>query len=195
MNIVGVDEVGRGCLYGDVVAAAVILPPTSAFPDDIWKGITDSKKLTAKKRASLTLYIQKHAIAWSIGRASPKEIDELNILQATMLAMHRALDGIQVPVDKILVDGTYFKPYKNVPSECVVGGDAKVMAIGAASILAKHTRDTEILTELKQNPDLQKYGLATNMGYGTKVHCEALQRYGPTCNHRMTFGKVVKNET
>ena len=199
MMIVGCDEVGRGCLFGDVVSAAVILPEAEDFPDNTWMQIKDSKKLTAKKRAMLCEYIQRHAIAWGIGKASAQEIDESNILQATMAAMHRAIDDLcsryDGPITKLMIDGNYFKKYKNIPHETVIQGDAKVVAIAAASIVAKHTRDMDVLNLLANNPTWECYGLRTNMGYGTKAHCEALAQYGPTMEHRRSFAKVLsKNE-
>ena len=187
---VGVDEVGRGCLLGDVVAAAVVLP--SSFPDDTWKQIRDSKKLSAKKRDELARYIKEHAVAYSIGSATVEEIDTVNILQATMLAMHRACDvivGKNIRIDKILVDGNYFKKYKDVPHEMVKGGDDKVLCIAAASILAKSYRDHMIHQLLEEHPELDRYGLATNMGYGTEKHRNAIKEYGETEYHRKSFRK------
>lgn len=186
---VGVDEVGRGCLFGDVVAAAVILPTT--FPDDTWQQIKDSKKLSKKKREELEVYIQKHAIAFAIGSASSEEIDQMNILQATMCAMHRACDALweKHPFSggKLMVDGNYFKPYAQVSHELVKGGDNKVLSIAAASILAKTFRDRQIANILQDNPEYNVYGLATNMGYGTKAHMAAISKHGLTPYHRRSF--------
>ncbi|KAG5187485.1 ribonuclease HII [Tribonema minus] len=188
---VGVDEVGRGCLFGSVVAAAVALPET--FPDDGWTSIKDSKKLSPRKRALLDSYIRMHAIACGIGIAMPHEIDEQNILQATMLAMHRALDQVstQVQISSITVDGNYFKVYHEVPFECVVKGDTKVLSIAAASIIAKVFRDNMMKTLVTDNPDLQTYGIGTNMGYPTQAHIEAIRQHGLTDQHRKSF--VVKS--
>lgn len=184
---VGVDEVGRGCLFGDVVAAAVILP--CQFPDDTWKNIKDSKKLSKKKREELARYIKQHALAYAIGSATPQEIDRMNILQATMCAMHRACDAVweQMTFDKLMVDGNYFKAYPNAKHELVKGGDNKVLSIAAASILAKTYRDQQIANILLENPQYKVYGLQTNMGYGTKTHCEAISKHGLTPLHRQSF--------
>lgn len=183
----GVDEVGRGCLFGDVVAAAVILPQT--FPDDTWEQIKDSKKLSKKKREELATYIKSHAIAYAIGKATPEEIDSMNILQATMCAMHRACDALSEKreFNKLMVDGNYFKSYANVPHELVKGGDNKILSIAAASILAKTYRDHQIEEIVRQNPEYKVYGLHTNMGYGTKTHCEAIATHGITRYHRKSF--------
>lgn len=190
---IGIDEVGRGCIFGDVVAAAVILP--SSFPDDTWKQIKDSKKLSKKKREELATYIKRHARAYAIGVATAQEIDQINILQATMTAMHRAMEQVELilPFDKILVDGNYFKPYKHVPHEMVKGGDNKVLSIAAASILAKTFRDNWIIERLDEDPTLEAYGLRTNMGYGTAKHMDAIVQHGLTSYHRTTFGYKGKN--
>lgn len=184
---VGLDEVGRGCLFGDVVAAAVILPST--FPDDTWQQIKDSKKLSKKKREDLSGYIKQHAVAYAIGSATAAEIDQMNILQATMCAMHRACDLLweQRPFDKLVVDGNYFKPYSRAPHELVKGGDNKVVSIAAASILAKTYRDQQIADILREHPEYSVYGLGTNMGYGTKAHCSAIASHGITQYHRRSF--------
>ena len=187
---IGLDEVGRGCLFGDVVAAAVILPHT--FPDDTWQQIKDSKKLSKKKREELAMYIRQHAIAFAIGSASPEEIDHMNILQATMCAMHRACDTLweKYPLPengKLMVDGNYFKRYARVPHELVKGGDNKVLSIAAASILAKTYRDQQIANLLQDHPEYDVYGLATNMGYGTKAHMSAISTHGLTPYHRRSF--------
>ncbi|KAG5184108.1 ribonuclease HII [Tribonema minus] len=188
---VGVDEVGRGCLFGSVVAAAVALPET--FPDDGWREIKDSKKLSPRKRALLDSYIRMHAIAFGIGIATASEIDELNILQSTMLAMHRALDQVsaQVEISSIKVDGNYFKAYHEVPYECIVKGDTKVLSIAAASIIAKVFRDNMMKTLVTDNPDLAQYGISTNMGYPTQAHIRAISQHGLTDQHRKSF--VVKS--
>jgi ribonuclease HII len=186
---VGIDEVGRGCLFGDVVAAAVILPNT--FPDDTWLQIKDSKKLSKKKRDELSAYIKEHAIGYAIGCATPEEIDRMNILQATMCAMHRACDSLweKHPFEngKLMVDGNYFKRYSRAPHELVKGGDNKVLSIAAASILAKTYRDHQIAHILREHPEFGVYGLATNMGYGTKAHMAAIASHGLTAYHRRSF--------
>jgi ribonuclease HII len=184
---VGVDEVGRGCMFGPVVTAAVIMPPT--FRDDVWKQIRDSKKLSKKKRETLAQYIKDNALAYAIGEASPQEIDEHNILQATMMAMHRACEGVerQMRFDKVVVDGNYFKRYKEFPFELVKGGDDKVLSIASASILAKTYRDHLIERMLEEHPEYEVYGLSTNMGYGTEKHMTAIQAHGYTPHHRRSF--------
>ena len=204
MSVVGVDECGRGCLYGDVVAGAVVLKPREDLDTEAdrasYDALTDSKVLSAKKRKHLAdvLFSGRLTITYGIGRASPREIDEINILQATMLAMRRALDAAALaapsvpaapadPFTKILVDGTYFRGWRDVPYECIVKGDLHVKAISAASIIAKYTRDSEIVTAVANNPALAPYGLATNMGYGTLTHRRALVALGPLPDHRMTF--------
>lgn len=194
--IVGVDECGRGCLFGKVVAAAVILPTT--WPDDTYKEIRDSKKISKKKREQLSEYIKQHALAYGIGEASVEEIDRINILQATMKAMHRALDQVyhKVPFTHIHVDGTYFTPYLPpgdddqtiVQHTTIVEGDDKDRAIGAASIIAKVARDQWVQDIVAQNPvTYEVYGLRTNMGYGTAAHIEAIRQHGTTPYHRTSF--------
>ena len=197
MSIVGVDECGRGCLYGDVVAGAVVLKPRedleTAADRAAYDALTDSKVLSAKKRKHLAeiLFSGRLTVTYGIGRASPREIDEINILQATMLAMRRALDAASAtpapPFAKILVDGTYFRGWREVPYECIVKGDLHVKAISAASIIAKYTRDSEIVAAVAEDPTLAPYGLVTNMGYGTLAHRRALVALGPRPDHRMTF--------
>ncbi len=179
----GVDEVGRGPLAGDVVAAAVILDPEQ--PID---GLDDSKKLTEKKREALFPQIQEKALSWSIARASVQEIDELNILHASMLAMKRAVESLIVQPEHVLVDGNRIPKWR-YSAEAVVKGDSRVKAIAAASILAKVTRDREMIELDQQYPG---YGLAGHKGYPTKVHMAALQELGPTPIHRRSFGPVRK---
>lgn len=187
MSIVGVDEVGRGCLFGDVCAAAVVLP--EEFPDELYKDIKDSKKLSAKKRAKMDTYIRKHAIAFAVGVASAQEIDAMNISNATFLAMSRALEQVeqQTVIAKILVDGNRFKQFKHYEYECIVGGDSIVRNIAAASIVAKVHRDTCIEEMVKTTPALGVYDLSNNKGYGTKTHMDAIARFGITEHHRKTF--------
>ncbi|WP_252736883.1 ribonuclease HII [Psychrosphaera sp. B3R10] len=181
--IAGVDEVGRGPLVGDVVTAAVILDPSQ--PID---GLNDSKKLTEKKRALLAEEIKKKALAWSIGRADPSEIDELNILHATMLAMKRAVARLEIQPNFVFIDGNRC-PDLPVPCEAVIKGDSLVAEISAASIIAKVTRDTEMVELDKIHPE---FGFAKHKGYPTKLHFEMLAKYGPTPHHRQSFKPVRK---
>lgn len=198
MLIGGVDEVGRGCLYGSVVAAVVVMPPTETLTDETWMQIKDSKKLTPKKRKQLDTYIRSVAITYGIGSASVQEIDEHNILQATMMAMHRAIEEAyrKHAFDKLHVDGTYFKKYRPssapspIPHECIVGGDATDISISAASIVAKEYRDAQIQELVMVHPSHEVYGLKTNMGYGTAKHLEALRIHGATEFHRKTFAPM-----
>ncbi len=181
--VAGVDEVGRGPLAGAVVAAAVILDPNTPI-----EGLTDSKKLTEKKRDQLFDIIKRDAKAWAIGRAEVEEIDELNILHASMLAMKRAVEQLQPQAEYAMVDGNRC-PQLSCPSEAIVKGDLTVPCISAASILAKVTRDREMVQLDQQYPG---YGLAKHKGYPTKVHMQALQELGPTEIHRRSFGPVAK---
>jgi len=184
--IAGVDEAGRGPLFGPVVAAAVILDP--ARPID---GIADSKQLTAPERERLAVEIRSHAVAWSVAWADAGEIDSLNILQATYLAMRRALLGLRVAPTHVQVDGNRCPRVVDLPFACsveaVVRGDALIPAIGAASILAKTARDAMLMDLDRIYPG---YGLAEHKGYPTPAHCEALQRLGPTPLHRFSFAPV-----
>lgn len=180
---VGVDEAGRGCLCGDVFAAAVILPDTFVCDD-----LNDSKKLTDHKRRELREIIQKQAIAYGIGRVSAEEIDEINILNAAILAMHRALDNIPIRPDLIIVDGNRFKKYYDVEYQTIVKGDSKYMSIAAASILAKTYRDDYMLEMDKVYP---AYGFKEHKGYPTKQHRAAIAKLGATDIHRKTF-KLLK---
>ena len=183
-NICGVDEAGRGPLAGPVCAAAVIL-----HKGEIIEGVNDSKKLTEKKREALYDVIKEKAVAYSIAFATVEEIEEMNILNATMLAMKRAVEGLEVPADYAMIDGNKI-PDLNIHAECVVKGDANSMSIAAASILAKVTRDrlcAEYETEYPQ------YGFAKHKGYGTKLHREMILKYGPCKIHRMSFLKKLLN--
>lgn len=182
-GLAGVDEVGRGPLAGDVVAAAVILDPARPI-----EGLNDSKKLTEARREALAEEIREHALAWALGRASVAEIDELNILHASMLAMHRAVDGLSPSPSFVLVDGNRL-PRWPYASEPVVGGDGRVPAIAAASILAKVQRDAEMVAFEETYPG---YGLAKHKGYPTRAHLEALQTLGVTPIHRRSFGPVAE---
>jgi ribonuclease HII len=185
--IAGVDEVGRGPLVGDVVTAAVILDP-----DNPIEGLMDSKKLSEKKRQHLSGEIKQRAIAWSIGRASPEEIDSLNILHATMLAMQRAVQGLDVIPDYILVDGnrcpTFVHESGHITGQSVVKGDARVAEISAASILAKVARDGEMVALDKLYP---YYGFAQHKGYPTKAHLEKIIEHGVLDCYRRSFKPVA----
>ncbi|WP_370981535.1 ribonuclease HII [Agaribacterium sp. ZY112] len=183
MLVAGVDEVGRGPLAGDVVAAAVILPE-----DFELEGLNDSKKLTDKKRESLFELIKQESLAWSVARASVEEIDAINILQASLLAMKRAVEALDPQPDFVQVDGNKL-PKWDYKAEAIVQGDGKVAAISAASILAKVVRDRELQAFDAIYPG---YGFASHKGYPTKVHLEALARLGVTPIHRRSFGPVKK---
>ena len=186
--IAGVDEVGRGPLVGDVVTAAVILDP-----DNPIEGLRDSKKLSEKKRALLSEEIKEKATAWSIGRASPEEIDTLNILHATMLAMQRAVQGLPVTPDYVLVDGnrtpTFTSEQGGIDSLAVVKGDDRVTEISAASIIAKVARDTEMIALDKLHPE---YGFAKHKGYPTKLHLEKIIEHGVLACYRQSFKPVAR---
>lgn len=177
----GVDEVGRGPLAGDVVAAAVILDPSRPI-----LGLNDSKKLSEKKREALFIEIKDKALAYSIARASVAEIDAINILQASLLAMKRAVEGLPTQPEHVWVDGNKI-PKWNYSAEAVVKGDSRVQAISAASILAKVTRDRELVELHQQYPH---YGFADHKGYPTAVHLAALEIHGVTPHHRVSFGPV-----
>lgn len=181
--IAGVDEAGRGPLVGDVVAAAVILPPRHGIV-----GINDSKKLTEVKREKLFAEICSKAIAWHIASATHAEIDQINILQATLLAMQRAVEGLQVKPDRVLVDGNAC-PKIAYQVQAIVGGDALVEEIAAASILAKVFRDRQMLELDKLHPE---YGFAKHKGYGTAQHMAALVEFGPIPQHRRSFAPVAR---
>lgn len=181
--VAGVDEVGRGPLVGDVVAAAVILDPER--PID---GLTDSKKLSEKRREQLAIQIREYALSWSIGVATPSEIDKINILHASMLAMKRAVEGLSVAPDHVQVDGNRC-PKVNYTVEAVVKGDAKIAAIGAASIIAKVYRDQQMLELDTQYP---QYGFARHKGYPTSEHLKLLQQYGVLPQYRRSFGPVKR---
>lgn len=181
----GCDEAGRGCLAGDVFAAAVILPID--FKNEL---LNDSKKLNEKQRYMLREIIEREAVCWAVGIATHEEIDRINILNASILAMHRALDGLKVMPQHIIVDGNRFKPYKSVRSETVVKGDGKFMSIAAASILAKTYRDDYMNNLDKEYP---QYGWKKNKGYPTKAHRDAILKYGVTPYHRLSFTLVNDN--
>lgn len=175
----GCDEAGRGCLAGPVFAAAVILPPD--FSNEL---LNDSKQLTERRRYLLREVIEHEAVAWAVAECSPQEIDKMNILRCSILAMHRALDQLQVRPQHILVDGNRWSPYQDIPAHTIVKGDATYMSIAAASVLAKTYRDDRMRQLAQEYP---QYGWDHNMGYPAKDHREALRQYGPTPHHRMTF--------
>ena len=175
----GCDEEGRGCLAGPVYAAAVIMPPD--FRNDI---LNDSKQLTEKKRYQLREIIEHEALAWAVGIVDNHEIDEINILRASILAMHRALDQLKVRPEEVIVDGNRFYKYRNLPHTTIVKGDGKYMSIAAASILAKTYRDDFMLKIHKEYP---QYHWDKNKGYPAKVHREAIRQYGTTPYHRMSY--------
>lgn len=180
-NIVeaGCDEAGRGCLAGPVFAAAVILPN-----DFVCDELNDSKQLTEKMRYKLRPMIEEQAVSWAVGIVTNEEIDNINILNASILAMHRAVDQLSQVPQHLIIDGNRFKPYKDVPHYTVVKGDGKYMAIAAASILAKTYRD-DFMNELAEK--YPEYDWKSNKGYPTKKHRQAIEQYGPTPYHRMTF--------
>ena len=185
--IAGVDEVGRGPLVGDVVTAAVILDP-----DNPIEGLMDSKKLSEKKRQTLSIEIKEKALAWSIGRATPEEIDTLNILHATMLAMQRAVQGLTIEPDYVLVDGNRSPSFHHengqITSQSVIKGDARVAEISAASIIAKVARDDEMIELDKSYP---QYGFAKHKGYPTKAHLEKIIEFGVLDCYRKSFKPVA----
>lgn len=178
----GCDEAGRGCLAGSVYAAAVI------FPEDYQNDeLNDSKQLTDKRRKQLREIIERDAVAWAVGIVTPEEIDRINILNASILAMHRALDQLQVRPEAVIVDGNRFKPYQQLPYSTIVKGDGKYLSIAAASILAKTYRDDYMDELAKEYP---QYDWLSNKGYPTKKHREAIRQYGITPYHRKTFNML-----
>lgn len=181
-SVCGVDEAGRGPLAGPVCAAAVILPEGV-----IIDGVNDSKKLSEKKRESLFDVIREQALSYSIAYATVDEIEEINILNATMLAMRRAIDGLDIKADYAMIDGNKIPPI-DIDAECIVKGDAKSMSIACASILAKVSRDRLLYKYAEEYP---MYGFDKHKGYGTKVHREAILKYGPCPYHRKSFLKKL----
>lgn len=175
----GLDEAGRGCLAGAVFAAAVVLPK-----DYRNERLNDSKQFSEKRRYQLREEIERDALAWAVGVVSPQEIDEINILNASFLAMHRALDQLKVRPQALLVDGNRFRPYRDLPYTTVVKGDGKYMSIAAASILAKTYRDDYMLRLHEEYP---AYHWDSNKGYPAKAHREAIRRIGPSPYHRMSY--------
>ena len=187
-NIVeaGCDEAGRGCLAGSVFAAAVILPPD--YHNEL---LNDSKKLTDRRRKQLRTVIERDALAWAVGIVEPAEIDRINILNASILAMHRALDALEVRPEAVIVDGNRFKPYRDLPFTTIVKGDGKYMSIAAASILAKTYRDDYMDRLAEEYP---QYDWRSNKGYPTKKHRQAIREYGPTPYHRRSFTLLPPEE-
>ena len=183
--VCGVDEAGRGPLCGSVVAAAVILPP-----DFVLEGLNDSKKLTAKKREALFDLICENALAYCIAEASVEEIDQMNILEADLLAMRRAIDGLQIKADYALIDGNIARDFQ-IPARAVIHGDAISPSIAAASILAKVTRDRQCVELDRLYP---QYGIAKHKGYGTKAHMDALRQFGPSPIHRKQFIRFLNDD-
>jgi ribonuclease HII len=175
----GLDEAGRGCLAGPVVAAAVILPKGYQHPL-----LRDSKKLTARQREKLRAELEREALAWAVGLAPPHEIDTVNVLQASLNAMHRATDGLGLRPELLLVDGKFFRPYPQVAHECIVRGDGLYFSIAAASVFAKTERDRLMARYAEQYPH---YGWEHNAGYPTAEHYQALAHYGETPLHRRSF--------
>lgn len=175
----GCDEAGRGCLAGAVYAAAVVLPPD--FRNEL---LNDSKQLTEKQRYALRPLIEESALAWAVGIVTPQEIDRINILNASFLAMHRAIEQLRVVPQHLLIDGNRFKPYPGIAHTCVVKGDGKYEAIAAASVLAKTYRD-DYMNELHEKYPM--YDWKSNKGYPTKAHRAAIAQYGPSPYHRLSF--------
>ncbi|SEM85328.1 RNase HII [Prevotella sp. ne3005] len=188
----GCDEAGRGCLAGSVYAAAVILPDN--YQNEL---LNDSKQLTEKRRYQLREIIQRDAVAWAVGIVTPEEIDKINILNASILAMHRALDQLKVRPEAIIVDGNRFKPYKDpadgkaLPSTTIVKGDGKYLSIAAASILAKTYRD-DYMNQLAE--EYPQYDWLSNKGYPTKKHRDAIRQYGITPYHRKSYNLLGTEE-
>lgn len=179
----GCDEAGRGCLAGPVFAAAVILPRDFSHEE-----LNDSKLLKSSKRAELIAVIEAHALAYAVGQVSVAEIDEINILNASFLAMHRAIEQLKVKAEFLLIDGNRFKNYPSIPHQCIIKGDQKYLSIAAASILAKTYRDEHMLELARTFPH---YGWETNKGYGTKKHRSALLEHGSCPHHRKIFIKKI----
>lgn len=182
INEAGTDEAGRGCLAGPVTAAAIMLP--EKFENAV---LNDSKKLSATKREELLPVLQKEALCYGVCHVFEEEIDKINILNASILGMHRSLDQLYQTPSLILVDGNRFNPYKNIPHECIIKGDGKYMSIAAASVLAKTYRDAYMLELHEEFP---QYNWAKNKGYPTKEHREAIRKYGLTKYHRKSFKQL-----
>jgi len=182
LNEAGTDEAGRGCLAGPVTAAAIILPEN--FKNNI---LNDSKQLSEKKRELLKPILESVAVCYGVSHVYPKKIDEINILNASILAMHKSIDKLEHSPEFIIVDGNKFKPYKNIPHQCIVKGDSKFMSIAAASILAKTYRDVYME---KIHLEFPMYNWKKNKGYPTKEHREAIRKYGITKYHRKSFRQL-----
>lgn len=182
----GCDEAGRGCLAGSVYAGAVIFPPDYRNEE-----LNDSKQLSERRRDALREVIQRDAIAWAVGVVEPDEIDRINILNASILAMHRALDALSVRPEAVIVDGNRFKPYRNLPYTTIVKGDGKYLSIAAASILAKTYRDDYMAELARQYP---QYDWQSNKGYPTKKHREAIREFGITPFHRRSYNLLGGNQ-
>jgi len=180
----GCDEAGRGCLAGPVVAAAVVFRQGADYPE-----LNDSKQLTEKKRMKLRELVMQEALTYGIGIVTAKEIDEINILNASFLAMHRALDKLSLQPELLLIDGNRFNPYRDIKHVCVIGGDAKYQSIAAASILAKTTRD---MMMAEYGEEFPQYNWKKNKGYPTREHKQAIADYGTTPLHRMTFNMAIQ---
>lgn len=181
----GCDEAGRGCLAGPVFAAAVILP--DGYTNEL---LNDSKQLSEKKRDALRPIIERDALAWAVGIVTAEEIDKINILNASFIAMHRAIDGLKIKPEHLLIDGNRFKPYKDIPHTCIVKGDGKMMSIAAASILAKTHRD-EFMKKI--HAEFPQYAWNVNKGYPTKTHRAAIAEHGVSPYHRVSF-KLLDTE-
>ncbi len=182
----GLDEVGRGCLAGPVVAAAVILPPDYQHPF-----LTDSKQLSRARRDALRPVLERDVVAWTVAEVSPADIDRINILRASFLAMHRAVDLLALAPEHLLVDGNRFVPYPLIPHTCIVKGDSLFLSIAAASVLAKCYRDDLMETLSHEFP---AYGWAQNAGYPTAIHRRAILEHGPTVWHRKSFNLVASGK-
>jgi ribonuclease HII len=193
---VGLDEAGRGCLYGRLYVGAVVFSKDiEAFFDNgaTLKTIKDSKVISQRKRDVLYDYIKDCAIDYAVSYAEASEIDTFNILQTDIMTMHRALDSLYAPIGRILVDGDYWRPYKDIEGYAIVDGDAKYLSIAAAGILAKVSRDRWIEEVVAANPELnEKYGLLSNKGYGTAKHMTGIKEHGVTADHRRTYGPVAE---
>lgn len=183
--VAGLDEAGRGCLAGPVTAAAVILPSGYSHPL-----LDDSKKMDAEDREEVRQVIEKDALAWAVAFVPPERIDEINILWASIEAMHLALDQLELRPEHLLVDGNRFLPYQDIPFECIIGGDGKFTSIAAASVLAKTHRDEYMI---RQHEIFPVYGWNTNKGYPTAAHREGIRLHGPCSLHRQSF-KLVREK-
>ena len=193
----GIDEVARGCLAGPVFSAAVIWPKELDMPEEDIPDIKDSKKLSRKQRAYLRDFIEENALDFSVAYVEPKEIDKINILKASHLAMHRAIKGLNIVPELLLVDGNSFKPYYDdtgdiIEHQCIVEGDNKYTSIACASILAKEYHDEYIRNLCENEPELNIYDWQNNMCYGTQIHIDAIKKNGISKYHRKTFG-ICKN--